>query len=34
LSVEYVSAVTDDPTVTPTPIINVQNSNLTIDRIA
>ena len=33
LSVEYVQA-TDDPTVTPTPIINVQNSNLVIDRIA
>ena len=33
LSVEYVQA-TDDPTVTPTPIINVQNANLVIDRIA
>ena len=33
LSVEYVSAV-DDPTATPTPLINVQNSNLVIDRIA
>lgn len=33
LSVEYVQA-TDDPTVAPTPIINVQNSNLVIDRIA
>lgn len=33
LSVEYVSA-TEDPTVTPTPIITVQNSNLVIDRIA
>lgn len=33
LSVEYVQA-TDDPTVTPTPIINVQNSNLVVDRIA
>lgn len=33
LSVEYVQA-TDDPTVTPTPIIDVQNSNLVIDRIA
>ena len=33
LSVEYVQA-TDDPTVTPTPIITVQNSNLVIDRIA
>lgn len=33
LSIEYVQA-TDDPTVTPTPIITVQNSNLVIDRIA
>ncbi len=33
LSVDYVSA-TEDPTVTPTPIITVQNSNLVIDRIA
>lgn len=33
LSVEYVPA-TDDPTVTPTPVITVQNSNLVIDRIA
>ena len=33
LSVEYVQS-TDDPTVTPTPIIDVQNSNLVIDRIA
>lgn len=33
LSVEYVSG-TDDPTVTPTPLINVINSNLTITRIA
>lgn len=33
LSVEYVQA-TDDPTVAPTPFINVQNSNLVIDRIA
>lgn len=33
LSVEYVQA-TDDPTITPTPIISVQNSNLVIDRIA
>jgi len=33
LSVEYVQA-TDDPTVTPTPLITVQNSNLVIDRIA
>lgn len=33
LSVDYVQA-TDDPTVTPTPIIDVQNANLTIARIA
>lgn len=33
MSVEYVPA-TEDPTVTPTPIITVQNSNLVIDRIA
>lgn len=34
LSVEYVSGVTDDPTTTPTPVISVQNANLTITRIA
>ena len=33
LSVEYVQA-TDDPTVTPTPLITVQNANLVINRIA
>jgi hypothetical protein len=33
LSVEYVQA-TDSATVTPTPLINAQNSNLVIDRIA
>ena len=33
LSVEYVQA-TDDATVTPTPVITVENSNLVIDRIA
>lgn len=33
LSVEYVQA-TDDPAVVPTPIVEVQNSNLVIDRIA
>ena len=33
LSVEYVPATTD-PTVVPTPVILVQNSNLVIDRIA
>ena len=34
LSVEYVSAVVDDPTTVPTPVINVQNANLVVDRIA
>ena len=34
LSVEYISGITDDPTTTPTPVINVQNANLTITRIA
>ena len=33
LSVEYVQA-TDDPATAPTPLINVQNSNFVIDRIA
>lgn len=33
LSVEYVQA-TDDPATAPTPLINVQNANLVIDRIA
>lgn len=33
LSVDYVQA-TDDPTIAPTPLITVQNSNLVIDRIA
>ena len=34
LAVEYVDATVDDPTVTPTPTIEVQNANLTITRIA
>lgn len=34
LSVESVSAVTDDPTATPAPLINVQNGNLVVNRIA
>lgn len=34
VAVDYVDATTDDPTVTPTPIIEVQNANLTITRIA
>lgn len=33
LGVDYVPATTD-PEVTPTPVINVQNANLTIARIA
>ena len=33
MSVEYVPA-SDDPTVTPTPVIEVQNANLVINRIA
>ena len=33
LSVEHVPA-TEDPTVTPAPVIDVQNANLTIARIA
>ena len=33
LSVDHVPATTD-PTVTPAPVISVQNSNLVIDRIA
>lgn len=33
LSIEYISATTD-PTVTPTPVIQVQNANLVINRIA
>lgn len=34
LAVRYVDATVDDPTVTPTPSINVQNANLVINRIA
>lgn len=33
MSVEYVPA-SDDPTVTPTPVIEVQNANLVINRLA
>ena len=33
LSVEYVQA-TDDPAVTPTPVITMQNANLVVNRIA
>lgn len=34
LSVRYVDATTDDPAVTPTPVVTVANSNLVINRIA
>lgn len=34
VSVRYIDATVDDPAVTPTPSITVQNSNLVIDRIA
>ena len=34
VSVESVSAVVDDPTATPAPVISVQNANLVISRIA
>ena len=34
VSVRYVDATTDDPATEPTPLINVQNANLTINRIA
>ena len=34
VSVRYVDATTNDTAVTPTPLIEVQNSNLVINRIA
>jgi hypothetical protein len=34
VGVRYVDATTDDPTTTPTPVIQVQNANLTINRVA
>lgn len=34
LSVEYVNGTVDDPTVVPTPLINVIDGSLTITRIA
>lgn len=34
LAVESVSAVSNDPTATPAPVISVQNSNFVINRIA
>ena len=34
VAVRYVDATVSDPAVDPTPVIDVQNSNLVIDRIA
>lgn len=34
LSVRYVDATTDDAAVTPTPLIEVQNANLVVNRVA
>ena len=34
MSVRYIDATVDDAAVTPTPVIEVQNSNLVINRIA
>ena len=34
LAVEYVDATSDDAATTPTPVIEVQNANLVINRIA
>lgn len=34
LSVQYIDATTDDPTTEPTPLVEVQNANLVINRIA
>lgn len=34
LSVEYVDATTDNAATTPTPLIEVQNANLVINRVA
>jgi hypothetical protein len=34
VAVEYVYATTDDPATTPTPTIEVQNSNLVVSRIS
>lgn len=34
VGVEYVDATTDDATVVPTPLIQVQNANMTVNRIA
>ena len=34
VSIEYVDATTDDAATTPTPVIEVQNANLVINRVA
>ena len=34
VSVDYVDATTDDAATTPTPVIEVQNANLVITRVA
>lgn len=34
MSVRYVSGITDDPAAVPTPVIEVQNANLVINRVA
>lgn len=34
VAVRYVDATTDDPETVPTPVIEVQNANIVIDRIA
>ena len=34
MSVRYIDATTDDPTTEPTPLIEVQNANLVINRVA
>lgn len=34
MSVRYISGLTDDPAGVPAPVINVQNANLVINRVA
>lgn len=34
VGVDYVDATTDDPATEPTPLIQVQNANMTVNRIA
>lgn len=34
IGIRYVDATVDDPTTTPTPVIEVQNANLVINRVA